>query len=72
MDRNVVGIRDLPFTRVLVDILKILEFIHECGYLYRNIQPEHFMLNEENKLVVIDFKLAKRYTDIKNNHIEVV
>lgn len=29
------------------------------------------MLNEENKLVVIDFKLARRYTDFKGNHIEV-
>lgn len=72
MDRNSETIRGLPFDRVLVDILKILEFVHECGYLYRNVQPEHFMLNEENKLVVLDFKLARRYTDIKNNHTEVL
>jgi serine/threonine protein kinase len=72
MDKNVSGIRSVAFDKVLVDILKILEFLHECGYLYRNMSPEHFMLTaEEYKLVVIDFKLARRYTDIKGNHIDV-
>lgn len=46
-----------------------MEFIHDCGYLYRNIEPEHFMLNQEGQLVIIDFKRARRYVDIKGHSI---
>ncbi len=46
MDRNKGSIIGLPPKAILIDILKILEFLHDCGYLYRNIEPEHFMLNE--------------------------
>jgi serine/threonine protein kinase len=49
-----------------------LEFIHDCGYLYRNIEPEHFMISEEGQLIVVDFKRAKRYIDIKGHPLEVV
>lgn len=62
----------LPAKAILIDTLKIIEFIHECGYLYRNVEPEHLMLNEEGQLVIIDFKRAKRYVDIKGRALDVV
>ena len=71
IDKNPVGIEGLPVKRILCDIIKILEFIHNSGYLYRNICPEHFMLNSEGKLVVVDFKNARRYVDAKGNHLDV-
>lgn len=46
LERNKGNIISLPPKAILIDILKILEFIHDCGYLYRNIEPEHFMLND--------------------------
>lgn len=39
IDKNPVGIEGLPVKRILCDIIKILEFIHNSGYLYRNICP---------------------------------
>lgn len=45
LERNKGNITGLPPKAILIDILKILEFIHDCGYLYRNIEPDHFMLN---------------------------
>jgi serine/threonine protein kinase len=72
IERNRGSIVGLPAKSVLIDILKIIEFIHECGYLYRNVEPEHFMVNEEGQLVVIDFKRARRYVDIKGHPLEVV
>lgn len=63
---NIIG---LPYKNILIDLIKIMEFIHDCGYLYRNIQPEHFMINQEGQLVVVDFKRAKRYVDIKGHPI---
>ena len=62
----------LPPKSILIDIVKILEFVHDCGYLYRNIEPEHFMLNEDGQLVVIDFKRTKRFIDIKGHPLEVI
>lgn len=71
MEKNRSSIVGLPYKNILIDLIKIIEFIHDCGYLYRNIEPEHFMLNQEGQLVVVDFKRAKRYVDIKGHPIEV-
>ena len=71
MEKNKSNIVGLPYKSVLIDLVKILEFIHDCGYLYRNIEPEHLMLNEDGQLVIIDFKRAKRYIDIKGYQVEV-
>jgi hypothetical protein len=37
LEKNKGNIVGLPYRTVLVDILRIIEFIHDCGYLYRNI-----------------------------------
>ena len=37
LERNKSSIVGLPYENVVIDIIKILEFIHECGYLYRNV-----------------------------------
>lgn len=46
MEKNKSNIVGLPYKNILMDLVKIMEFIHDCGYLYRNIEPEHFMLNQ--------------------------
>lgn len=61
----------MPYKLILLDIFRVLEFVHDCGFLYRNIEPEHFMLNEEGQLTVIDFKRTKRYVDVKGHSLEV-
>ena len=72
MEKNKSNIINLPYKNILVDIVKIIEFVHECGYLYRNVEPEHFMLNEEGQLVVIDMKRARRFVDIRGHAMEVI
>ena len=37
LERNKSNIVGLPYDNVLLDLLRILEFIHDCGYLYRNV-----------------------------------
>lgn len=37
LEKNKSNILGLPYENVVIDIIKILEFIHECGYLYRNV-----------------------------------
>jgi|SRR3989344_3035193 len=52
-----------------IDALLILENIHNCGIIHRDIKPNNFLLDTNNKLHLIDFGLSKFY--LKNNkHIE--
>ena len=59
-----------PF-KISQEILKALQFMHECGYLYRNIHPSHVMLSYENNIVLLDLKKMKKFVDIKGKVIDV-
>lgn len=57
-----------------IRMLERIKMIHERGILHRDINPDNFLFgreNEENKLFLIDFGLAKLYVDSRNNHIEI-
>ena len=60
----------LRTTLLLFDqILERISFIHENGYLHRNIKPENFLMGRnENKSTVylIDFMLAKKFVSDGN------
>ena len=55
-----------------VQILSILENIHNCGYLHRDIKPNNFLVDHNNKynVYLTDFGLSKSFIDINNNHIK--
>jgi casein kinase 1 len=45
-----------------------IEFMHLKNYLHRDIKPDNFLIglkNKANSVFIIDFGLAKRYTDPK-------
>lgn len=53
-------------------LVRALQFFHECGFLYRNIHPNHVMYTYEGDIVVIDLKNVKKFVDIKGKHNVVV
>jgi len=48
------------------DVVKILQTVHEKGYVHRDIKPDNIMLPENGSLEphLIDFGHAKRYRDL--------
>ena len=56
---------------VLVFVLRGLQFFHECGYLYRNIHPDHVMCSYDNNVVLLDLKRMRRFVDLKGKHLFV-
>lgn len=54
-----------------VNMLTILQNIHDKGFIHRDIKPENFLLTIQNpkQIYIVDFGISKPYI-INNNHIE--
>ena len=61
----------LKTTLLIVDqMINRIEYIHSKNFLHRDIKPGNFLIGRKKKkstLYIIDFGLAKRYKDPKNN-----
>ncbi|MEG4803726.1 serine/threonine-protein kinase [Microcoleus sp. ARI1-B5] len=53
-----------PIWQLLQDLLPVLQFIHDKRVIHRDIKPENIIRRlSDNKLVLIDFGIAKLLTD---------
>lgn len=53
---------DFPTARritILVELAKILEAVHERGFLHRDLKPSNVMLRRDGRPVLIDFGIAR-------------
>jgi serine/threonine protein kinase len=54
-----------------IQMIELIRYIHEKGYIHRDIKPDNFVMdkNNHNKLYCIDFGLAKRFLKRTDEHI---
>lgn len=66
LSRELLPGRSLPDARVvqlLYDLLEVLLFVHQQGVIHRDLKPSNIMRRQaDNKLVLIDFGVAKKIT----------
>jgi serine/threonine protein kinase len=51
--------------RVLVQLLSALEHLHASGYVHRDLKPSNVMVNDEGRVVVLDFGLVDELDDAR-------
>mmetsp|Transcript_86452 Transcript_86452/g.106099 ORF Transcript_86452/g.106099 Transcript_86452/m.106099 type:complete len:381 (-) Transcript_86452:8-1150(-) len=57
---------------VATQIIDRLEYVHDCGLLYRDIKPHNFLMGlgeDSARVYLVDFGLAKRYVDKNGRHV---
>ncbi len=57
------GLSEIQIKSLLLDLLPIMQFIHENQVIHRDIKPDNILRRrKDNKLVLVDFGVAKQGT----------
>ena len=54
-------------TEILIEVLKILQFVHDNNTIHRDIKPSNIMRNKQNLLYLLDFGAVKQVAVSGNN-----
>ena len=55
----------IPLINYLIKIAKIIETLHQKGYVHRDIAPGNFLIDKKDNIYLIDMELVYSYKDQK-------
>jgi serine/threonine protein kinase len=55
--------------RLFPIMVSIVESIHKCFVIHRDIKPQNFMIGEDEQIYLIDFGMATIYVDENKKHV---
>ena len=50
-----------------VQMVRALQSVHQAGYIHRDVKPANFCVDNNGRLLIIDFGLAKKWCDEHSN-----
>ena len=53
----------LPKLDLCAQMIEIMHHIHGVGVIHCDVKPDNFMINDEHRLVLIDFGMARMFVD---------
>ena len=71
MNKKLIGLSKKKIVSIGTQMLTIIELVHKRNIIHRDIKSENFLFGYDNdpKLYLIDFGLAKRYKTSNDEHI---
>jgi serine/threonine protein kinase len=57
----------LEILNCLMLVFKLIESLHICGYVHRDITPENFLIDRNNNVFIIDMELTWSATELTPN-----
>ena len=65
--------REIPLRfkyNITKQLINVILFIHECGYVHRDLKTQNLLLDKENNLKLCDFGLTKKIDELNNGYMQ--